>query len=461
MVNIKSCFGDKKFYKGVLAIAVPIMIQNGITNLVNMLDNIMIGSLGTEAISSVSIVNTFIQFFNFIVFGAAAATGIFSAQYHGAGDTKNVRNIFRMKLMINLSITAIMILIMSLFSDPLISIFLQTDDTSGDIAKTLLLSKDYLAIILVGLIPYSISQAYASTLRETKNVKLPALASIATVSTNFVLNLVLIYGLLGLPAMGVAGAALATTIARFVEILILTISVHIHSDKFQFIKGAYKSFKVPVKLIKQIAKKGLPFLMNEMLCALAITLNKHCYSTQGLDALAAANIQSTIGNVLVISFGALANAIGIMVGNLLGAGNKDEAIDTNRKLLMIAFLAGAVMGVFQIALSPFFPKLYNTSDSVRSLASYMMIISGLSMPTSSLAVSCYFTLRSGGRALLTMLFDCVYGIVFTVPVGYLFAFGFNADIHALFAAITITEAAKGILGLILISKVNWAKKITV
>lgn len=461
MVNIKRYFGNKQFYKSVLAISVPIMIQSGITNLVNMLDNIMVGSLGTEAISSVAIANTFIQVFNYIIYGASAATGIFSAQYHGAGDTPNVRNIFRIKLMINVSIASLTILILSLFGKPLISIFLNSNNSEGDIAKTLLLSKEYLTIILVGLIPHSISQAYASALRETKNVKLPAFSSIVTVSTNFVLNLLLIYGLLGLPAMGIAGAALATTISRFVEIAILTISVHTRSHKFQFIIGAYRSFKVPAKLVMKVVKKGLPFLANEALCALALTLNKHCYSTQGLDAIAAMNIQSTVSSVLVITFSALSNAIGIMVGNLLGAGKKEEAIDTNSKLLMFAFLVGAVVGVFQIAISPLFPLLYNTSDSVRSLASYMMIISGLTLPASSLAVSCYFTLRSGGRALLTMLFDCVYGIIFTVPIGYLFAFGFNSGIHALFAAVTITEASKGILGLILVMKVNWAQKLTV
>lgn len=460
MINVRSCFGDRQFYKKVLAIAVPIMIQNGITNLVNMLDNVMIGSLGTEAISSVSIINIFIQAFNCIIFGAVAAAGIFTAQYHGAGDTENVRNTFRVKLMMNFGIAAIMILLMSFFNDKAISLFLHTSDSTGDLAKTMELGKDYLAVILVGLIPYAISQAYASTLRETRQVMLPTYAGLVAVATNFVLNVVLIFGLLGFPALGVVGAAIATTISRFAELLFLMICVHKNSEKYTFIRGAYKSFKVSANLLAQIARKGLPLLINEVLWSTAMALRSQCISTRGLDAVAAVNIQNTIYNVMVIAYIALANSIAIIVGNMLGAGKSEEAIDSNRKLLTFAFLMGILMGSLQIAISPIFPKLYNTTESVRSLATYMMIISGISMPMGSLALSCYYTLRSGGLALLTMLFDCGYACVFTVPIGYILAFGFNANIYALFAIVTIVEAAKGILGLVLISKVKWARKLT-
>jgi len=460
MPRLNRYFGNRQFYKGVFAMAIPIMLQNSITSMVNMLDNIMVGSLGTESLSAVSIINNFIFVFNMVIFGAAAAAGIFTAQYFGANDTEGVRYTFRTKVIINLAVSVLAVLLLGICDDALISTFLHDGSAEGDLALTLELGKDYLAVILIGLIPYALSQAYASTLRETKQVMLPTYAGIIAVATNFVLNVVLIYGFLGFSALGVVGAAVATTVSRFVECLFLILCVHLHPQRFPFIRKAYASLYIPASLLKQIAIKGLPFMFNEVLWSMAITVKNQCISTMGLDAVAAMNIQSTIYNVLSIAYGALANSIAIIVGNLLGAGEVEEARDSDRKLLVFAFLMGLCMGTIQIAISPIFPKFYNTSESIRSLAAYMMIVSGISMPGGALAVSCYYTLRCGGRALLTMLFDCVYACVLTAPVACILAYCTNVDIYFLFASVTIVEAMKGVLGIILVNKVDWARQLT-
>jgi len=460
MRRFKRYFGNKAFYQMVFAISIPIMLQNSITSMVNMLDNIMIGSLGTEALSGVSIANGFIFVFNMVIFGAGAASGIFTAQYYGAGDVQGVRYTFRMKFIVNMTVTVLAIVVLSIWNDEVLSAFLHSSDSSGDLAKTLELGKEYLVIILVGLIPYALSQVYASTLRETKQVMLPTYAGIIAVVTNFVLNLILIYGLLGFPALGVVGAALATTISRFVELLYLLLCVHQHKERHPFISGAYTSLHIPGSLIRQIIIKGFPFMINELLWSIAITFKNQCISTMGLDAVAAVNIQSSVTNVLSIAYGALANSIAIIVGNMLGAGETEEAKDTDRKLLVFAFLMGVLMGTVQIIIAPFFPQFYNTSDSIRTLSRYMLIISGISMPASALAVSCYYTLRSGGLALLTMLFDCVYACVLTAPAAYVIAYHTSASIHVLFAVVTFVEALKGVLGLTLVNKVTWARTLT-
>ena len=160
-------FGDKAFYKMVFAIAIPIMIQNSITNLVNMLDNIMIGTLGTEAMSGVSIVNNFIFIFNMVILGAGAAAGIFTAQYHGAKDVDGVRYTFRMKVLINGTVSLLAIAALTIWGDAAITSFLHDGTSNNNLAETLALGKDYLVVILIGLIPFALSQAYASTLRET------------------------------------------------------------------------------------------------------------------------------------------------------------------------------------------------------------------------------------------------------------------------------------------------------
>ena len=165
---LKKYFGDRKFYKMVLLLAIPIMIQNGITNFVNMLDNVMVGQLGTEAMSAVSIVNNLMFVFNLTVFGAISSAGIFTAQYHGLGDRNGIRNTFRFKLIIIAVTGVIGIVAFIAGGDMLINMFLHDSESAGDLALTLDYAKTYLAIMLIGLFPYAISQAYASTLRETE-----------------------------------------------------------------------------------------------------------------------------------------------------------------------------------------------------------------------------------------------------------------------------------------------------
>ena len=452
--------GDRHFYKKVLAVAVPIMLQSGISSLVNLLDNVMIGRLGTEAMSGVSIVNEFIFVFNMIIFGAGAAAGIFTSQYHGAGDVQGVRGTFRIKIVINLSLCALTVLILSFFGREVISLFLHSGGSDSDPAVVLSYGMEYLAIMTVGLVPYAISQAYSTTLRETDEAVLPTYSGIVAMVTNFILNLVLIYGLLGFPALGVRGAAIASVISRFAELLYLVIRVHGNTHKYPFIKGALTTFAVSGKLIRSVAVRGMPLMMNELLWSFAMTFRNQCISTAGLDAVAAMNIQNTMFNVLNITYAALANSIAIIVGNLLGAGKMEEAKDTDKKLLVFSVLCGGMMCLLQMALSPLFPVFYNTSGTVRSLATYMLIISAVSMPLNSLAMACYYTLRSGGLAMLTMLFDCVYAWVITVPVAFVLAYFTDVGIHLLFAAVILAESLKCILGLILVKRVRWARRLT-
>lgn len=171
---LKKYFGDKAFYRMILTIAVPIMIQNGITNFVSLLDNIMVGNLGTEAMSGVSIVNQFVFIFNLLIFGAVSAAGIFTAQYHGIGNREGKMYTFRFKLLINTGAALLGIAVLVIFRERLISLFLHQGEANGDLVLTLRLSKNYLRIILIGLIPYSVSQVYASTMRETDQTVVPS-----------------------------------------------------------------------------------------------------------------------------------------------------------------------------------------------------------------------------------------------------------------------------------------------
>lgn len=459
MISIKKYIGDKKFYKTVLAIAVPMMIQNGFTNLVNLLDNVMVGRLGTESMSGVSIVNQFIFIFNLLIFGAISAAGIFTAQYHGFGDDEGVRHTFRFKWLINLSAAVLGILVFGFFDEPLIRLFLHEGSADGDLALTLREGQRYLRIMLVGLLPYAISQVYASTMRETEETVMPMIASITAVVTNFVLNLILIFGLLGAPAMGVAGAAIATVISRFVELAVLCVWGHTHTGRCRFLAGAYRTLRIPRLLVGRIALKGLPLMVNELFWALAVTMRNQCYSTRGLDVVAAQNINSTIENLVSVVYMALGTSIAIVVGNLLGAGKIEEAKDADRKMLAFSVTCAVFMGGVLVAISGLFPKIYNTSAAVHALAAFMMIVTAVATPFRSFAHASYFTFRSGGKVAITLLFDSVYMWVVVMPVAFCFSRFTALNIYWLFIICQGVEAAKFLLGVILLKKGNWAAQL--
>ncbi|MBQ1261146.1 MAG: MATE family efflux transporter, partial [Clostridia bacterium] len=407
------------------------MIQNGITNFVNLLDNVMIGAVSTEAMSAVSIANQFIFIFNLMIFGAISAAGIFTAQYNGLKDDEGVRHTFRFKLIVTLVCTLVFIAVAMIFDSELISMFLHGEDVKGDLELTRELGVEYLWIMLIGLIPYAIAQTYASTLRETGEVVIPMYSSFISVITNFILNFVLIFGYLGFPALGVNGAAIGTVVARFAELIFVAVWTHKHKSKAKFIDGAYRSLKIPAPLVRKIIIKGMPLMLNEVFWSLAITLRNQCYSTRGLNVVAALSISITIVNLFNIVYMSLSSSIAIIVGNKLGAGELDEAKDTSRKMIAFAIFCSVFIGIIISLLSPLFPMLYKTSDEVRHLATYLIVISAAFMPVFAFANACYFTIRSGGKVLTTIIFDSVFMCAIALPTAFILSRFTSIDIYLL------------------------------
>lgn len=451
--------GDRAFYKKVLAISVPMMIQNGVANLASLLDNVMVGSVGTEAMSGVSIVNQFVFIFYLSVFGAISAAGIFTAQYHGLGDETGVRNTFRFKLIINLAVGAVAVALFFFCSDALIGSFLHDSASEGDLELTLAYGREYLMIMLWGMIPYSLAQAYASTMRETGDAKVPMIAATGGVLVNLVLNTVLIFGLFGLPAMGVKGAAIATVISRFAELLILVIYAHTHRDSYKFLKGAFRSFKVPTSLATRIIVKGLPIMLNEILWASAMTARSGCYATRGLDVVAGLNIASTVCNLFNVVYMALGSSIAIVIGNLLGAGEIERAKDESRKMMAFSVTCSVGMSVLLACISPLFPLIYNTTSEVRRVATYVILINAAITPFMAFAHSAYFTIRSGGKVLVTLLSDSVFVWCVTFPIALVLSSFTQMNIYLLYPLCQSAEIIKMGFGLILLKKTDWAKQV--
>ena len=450
---------NKAFLKSVLLIAVPIMIQNGFTNFVNLLDNIMVGRLGTEPMSGVAIVNQLIFVFALCIFGGFSGAGIFTAQYFGKDDAEGVRNTFRFKLILGAILTAVAVTVFLLFDDQLIGFFLSESADGGDLAATLVYAKDYLRIMLIGLPAFAMVQAYASTLRECGQTVVPMKAGVVAVLVNLIFNYLLIYGKLGFPALGVKGAAIATVISRYVEASIVMIWTHGKQHVMPFAKTLYRTLKVPRALVGRIMSKGMILLVNEALWSLGMTLLTQCYSTRGLSAVAGVNISNVLNNLFKVVFLAFGNSVGIMVGRLLGAGKLEEARETDRKIIIFSVFISSFIGLLMISVSGLFPRIYNTTEAARAIAASLILVQGICMPIDAFKNATYFTIRSGGRTFITFLFDGFSIIAVNYPIAFILSRFTSASVLWIFISVQIGGLVKCILGYILVKKGVWIRNI--
>lgn len=458
-MGIEKFIGDKKFYKRVFMIAVPIMIQNGITNFVALLDNIMVGQIGTEQMSGTAIVNQLLFVFNLCVFGTLAGPGIYGAQFFGKGSNEGIRYTFRFKIISGLIVLVGGLAFFSLFDTELITSYLKGNGTEGNKTLTLQSGREYLEIMLIGLIPFTVTQVYASTLRETNLTLPPMFAGMAAVLINLVLDWAMIFGHLGFSAMGVKGAAIATVVSRFAECAIVVIWTHVNIGSNGFISGVYKSAWIPGELVKKIIISGLPLAVNEFLWSSGMATLNRCYSIRGLDVVAATNISSTISNLFSVIFIALGQSVGIIIGQILGTGDMKRAKESNTRLLTFTVITGIVTGVIMAALSGVFPGFYNTSDQVRELAGTLIMISGMFMPVAAFMNAAYFTLRSGGRTLVTFLFDSVFMWCVAIPTALALVYFTNLGILEIYFICQSVDIIKVIIGFILIKKGVWLHNI--
>ena len=461
-MKLNRFIGDRAFYRRALSIAIPVLIQNTITSFVSLLDNIMVGQVGTLQMSGVSIVNSLLLVFNLCIFGANAGGGIFVAQFHGSGDHTSVRRSHRVKLYTGCAITLLSILLFLLAGDGLIGLYLQGEGDARDAALALDFGREYLAVMLFGLLPFALTTSYSGTLRETGHTAIPMAGGVLAVLVNLALNYILIFGHFGAPALGVKGAAIATVISRYVELIFVAGWAHLNPGKNPFIKGLFRSFYVPKALLGNIFRKGMPLILNEFLWSTGLAVIHQSYSTCGLDVVPALNIANTIFNLANVSSIAFGNAVAIMMGQLMGSGAKEaEVRDTNRKLLALTVFCGAVVGVALLFFSDLFPTLYNTSDSVRHLAGQMIRIIAIMLPVSCFTLATYFTLRSGGQALITFLFDSCYQWVCPVLLSFLLTRLTDIPILPLYTLCQAVDVIRCFIGAHMLKQGKWINNLTV
>ena len=451
--------GDRAFYRNLMKIAVPIMIQNGITNFVSLLDNIMVGQCGTEAMSGVAIVNQLFFVFFLCCFGAEAGVGIFTAQYCGVKDDEGVRHTFRYKFWLLLLLSAGAALLFYFCGHDLINLYLKGESEDVDPVLALQSGLSYLKIVGWSIPAIMISMNYNGTLRECGETVTPMKAGVVAVFVNLIFNWLLIYGHFGFPKLGVQGAAIATVLSRYIEMLIVLVWAHLHTKIYPFVKGLWKSLKVPANLVAKFFLTGMPLMINEALWSLGIATLTQCYSVRGINVLAGQSIANTINNIFNIVFIAMGDAVAIIVGQLLGAGDMKRAKDEDNKIIAFAVLSSVAVGALMFISSPFVPLPFKVTSEAKMYATQFIMVQAVAMPHNAFLHAAYFTIRSGGRTIITFLFDSVFMFVVSVPAAFLLTRFTDIYVIWIFAIVAMLDWIKCVMGYILVKKNVWMKNI--
>lgn len=456
---MKKLFGTKEFYKTALLIALPLMVQNGLTSCVNLVDNLMVGTLGTESMTGVSIANQLLFVFQLTVFGGVSGAGIFTAQFFGRGDDQGIRYTMRFKCIITILLAVSASVLFYTQGEQLIGLFLQKDDVA-DVALCRQESLRYLSIMLLTTVPFALTQVYGDTLRGCGYTMVPMSAGVVAIVVNITFNYILIFGKFGAPALGVEGAAIATLLARVSECTTLIVWSHAHTKRYSFIVGVWRSLYIPLSLVKRITLKGLPLLFNEAFWSLGMTFMAQCYSTRGLSAVAAYQICQTVWQLFTIVAFALGNSVGIIVGQKLGAGELEKARDYAHKLITFATLVAAGCGILLAVFSPVFPQFYNTTHEIRELATKMLMVMAVCLPLITFTHSCYFTLRCGGKTMITLLFDSVFVWTVCIPLSWVLSRYTEFPMLQLYCLCQFPELVKCLLGFFMVKNGSWAQNLT-
>jgi putative MATE family efflux protein len=442
---------DKTFLKEFFRVASPVILTSLVTFIVSFVDNFMVSSVSNEAISGVYAANQVTFIMDIAMFGMLEGAGIFIQQFVGAKDLLHEKAAFRIKIILTVIFLLVFIPIFYLGGPKMIWFYCHSDSEATLIQQE---GVTYLNLVILSFIPYSYGFIYTSSLRETGNAKDAILAGIGGLITNIIFNSILIYGF----QMGVTGAAIATILARIVEmIMLIVISHHHHLD---FCDQAYKNFKLDKNLWKAILKKGVPLFINEIFWVSGMTMISLAYAQRN-EVLSALSIVNTMSNIFNIVFQGLSIAIGVMVGSALGANEFEKAIKTNRQIYYLGLIASLVGGILLIITSPYIPYLFQeVSLSQKTLATHLIQIYGMMMWAFCLVTLFYMTLKTGGKTLITFCLDSVLMWIVYVPTSWCLSKLTNLDILYLYLIVQSLDVLKSILGFILVHKRTWVQNIT-
>lgn len=443
---------DKRFYKILVSLCIPIIIQNLISTSVNVIDTVMISSLGETSVASIGVANQFFFLFNMTLSGLTGGAGLFISQFFGKNDTRNIRKVTSLSVFLGILLGSLF-LIPALFFPNLIIHFFSYDQ---EVVK---LCTEYFSIIAFCYPIIAVSMIFSMGSRSIRNPKLGMICSGIALITNIILNYGLIFGNLGLPALGVKGAALATVIARIVEFLLLIGYVYFIKKDY-ILKFSISDFKaIDKSFIDTFISKSLPILLNDALWAIGTVLYSVAYSKAGTSAIAASQIATSTGNFFIMTAVCVAIGASIMLGNELGADNTDIAIYYAKKFSKIVFVVGTILGVLLIFNIPILLKLFSVSESLVPDIVKIFVIMGLFMGLKSFNTLIIIgVLRSGGDTKYSLFLELGCMWLVSLPLTFIFAIK-GSPIYLLVLLTYSEEIVKFIFGVPRALSKKWAANI--
>lgn len=434
---VKDLLGDRDFYKTFFKLAIPVTLQYFFAASLNLIDNIMVGQMGATELAAVGLANQVYFLLLLFLLGIGGGASIFTAQFWGTKDVKNIRRILGLSIIISVT-SAFLFFLVSFFNAPGIIRLFSEDEA------VIHLGGQFLALSSFGYILMAVTACYAAVLRSTGEVKLPMMVNIIALLINTILNYVLIFGRFGLPELGVEGSAIATLVARLVEtVLLLTVS---YRHKYVVAAKLSELFDISADMVKRFVNTTGTVVVKDVIWAIGMILYMVIYAKMGTEVVAAVNIVTTVRQLAFVLFNGIANACLVMVGHQIGAGNDGKAFIYAKRLLTITSLIGVAMGVLTILGSKFILSPYKVSANVLQESQVILFVFALFIPfTVFNMVAIVGVLRSGGDTMFCLIMDLVAVYVIGMPLAFLGQSVWKLPVATVFALITLQELFKFVL----------------
>jgi putative MATE family efflux protein len=449
---IKKLTKDRDFFGPMLSIALPTALQNLIASLLNMIDTVMIGKLGEVEIAGVGLANQVFFLFNFFLFGTYTGANIFIAQFWGEKDTKNIRRILGVALFTGIGISLIFSLVSIIFPQFVLSIF------SSD-SQVIIAGGQYLRVVAISYTITAITFCFAFSLRCTGDVMLPVIISIIALLVNTTLNYLLIYGHYGFPRLAVRGAALATVIARTVEMVLLLFIIY----RKQLVAAAKISELTDFNLnfIRKFFQTTIPVIINETLWALGFTMFTLIYARMGTDVIAGINIFKTIEGLGMVLFYGLAQACAVTVGNKIGAGEEEQARLYARRYSIISPLIAVFIGIIILITANPILSIYKVSEEVLEIARLTLTAFAFVLPIRVFnLINIVGILRSGGDTKFSLLLDTGALWFIAVPLSFVAGLVWHLPPHIVYLVSSIEGIVKVFIGVERLVSGKWLNNLT-
>ncbi len=443
---------DKGFYKNIIAIAIPVALQNLIGFGVNMTDTVMIGALGQNQLSAVSLANQVFFIFNILTFGIASGASVLTAQYWGKGDIGAIRRVFAIALDIATIFSLAFSAVAIFFPQQVMQLFSTEAPVIAEGVK-------YLQIMGFAYFFFGITNTYLSIIRSVEQVHISLLVFGTSFVINVIVNYVLIFGKFGMPALGVRGAAIGTLVARVTEFIMITVYIVFYEKKVRF------SFKDMLKLDKTLfgdfIRYGVPVVFNELFWSVGMSLQSVIIGRIGSDFVAANSIVGVFQQLTTIVIFGIANAAAVVVGKAVGSGKNEYVRQCANTLLLLSAGVGVVGTAVMLALRGIAVSFYNVPDATKEMAQVIMIVAALNVFFVSLnAINLIGTLRGAGDTKFVFVADTIMIWVLSAPLGMLAGWVLKLPVWVVFLCLRIDEPLKAIITISRIKGTKWVRNVT-